>query len=79
MGTLGPRGRRRGSSSSAGKSWFHQDLQVLAMQAQTRTPLVPSVPVPPEQWSGTHDEGMKQHADLARFRCGAAVPLALLA
>lgn len=76
--TFGPRDRRRGGSS-AGKSWFYQDLQVLAMQTDTCTPLVPSVPVPPEQWSGTHGEGMKQYADLARFRRGATVPLALLA
>src|SRR6266487_4897137 len=78
MRTLCPRDRRRGSRLSSRESRFSQDLQILAMQTDTRQPLVPSIPVSPEEWSRSHCQGMEQHADLARFGCCAAVPLALL-
>lgn len=78
MRTLGPRDRRRGSRPSSRENRFSQDLQILAMQTDTRQPLVPSIPVSPEEWSRSHCQGMEQHADLARFGCCAAVPLALL-
>jgi hypothetical protein len=49
------------------------------MEVQTRSPLVSSLPVPPEERSRSHRQGMEQDAHLARFGRCAAVPLALLA
>ena len=80
MRTLGTRDRRRGNSSRGReKSGFHLDLQALAVQMQARSPLVPPVPVPPEQRSRSYPQGMEQHSHLARLGCGASPPLALLA
>lgn len=52
---------------------------MLAMQTETGVPLVPPVPISPEQRSGADQQRMEQHADLARFGRCAPVPLALLA
>lgn len=41
--------------------------------------MLSATPIPPEQWGRTNGERMEQHADLARFGCGAAVPLTRLA
>src|SRR5690348_7857188 len=49
------------------------------MQTQTGVPLVPPVPVSPEEWSRGYRQGMKQAADLARFARLAPAPLALFA
>src|SRR6266568_2753346 len=79
MRPLGPRNRRRGRSRGPLESWLHLDLQVLAMQTQAGVPLVPSVPVSPEEGSRAYRQGMKQDAHLARFGRGPPVPLALVA
>src|SRR5258708_27795343 len=39
--------------------------------------MVPTTPITPEQGRGTNDEGMQQHAHLARLSGGAALPLTL--
>lgn len=51
---------------------------MLAMQTQASVPLVPSVPVSPEERCRSHRKRMEQDAHLARFSCCAATPLALL-
>src|SRR6266705_2629180 len=79
MRPLGPRNRRRGRSRGPLESWLHLDLQVLAMQTQAGVPLLPSVPVSPEEGSRAYRQGMKQDAHLARFGRGPPVPLALVA
>src|SRR5690349_17931090 len=79
MRALGPRNRRRGRSICSGESRFHLEVQVLAMQTDTRSPLVPSAPVSPEQRSQSHWQRMEQDTHLTRFGRGASVPLALLA
>ncbi len=78
MRPLLPGDRRWGRSNRSREGRFHLDVQVLAMQTQTGMPLVSPVPVPPEQRSRSHRQGMKQDAHLARFRRCTAVPLALL-
>jgi hypothetical protein len=52
---------------------------MLAMQTQAGAPLVPSVPISPEEGSRASWEGMKQEAHLARCARVAAVPVARLA
>jgi hypothetical protein len=79
MRPLGPRHRRRGRSRGPLESWLHLDREVLAMQTQAGVPLVPSVPVSPEERSRAYRQGMKQDAHLARFGRGPPVPLALVA
>ena len=79
MRPLGPRDRRRGSSRGSRESWLQLHLQVLAMQTQAGLPLVPSVPVSPEERSRAYRQGMEQDAHLARFGRGPPVPLALVA
>src|SRR5713226_8357388 len=39
--------------------------------------MVPTTPITPEQGRGTNDEGMQQHAHLARLGGGPALPLTL--
>src|SRR5713226_7567146 len=51
MRPLGPRNRGRGRSRGPLESWLHLDREVLAMQTQAGVPLVPSVPVSPEERS----------------------------
>src|SRR5438128_3400091 len=46
-------------------------------QLLARPSLVPTTPITPEQGRGTNDEGMQQHAHLARLGGGAALPLTL--
>jgi hypothetical protein len=76
---LCPRDRRRGRSRGSLESWLHLDREVLAMQTQAGVPLVPSVPVSPEERSRAYRQGMKQDAHLARFGRGTPTPLALVA
>lgn len=78
MRPLSPRDRRRGDDRGRRQNWPHLDVQALAVQVQTRLPLVPAVPVPPEQRSRPHHQRMEQDAYLARFGRGTAAPLALL-
>ena len=79
MRAFGPREHRRGRSRGALEGWLHLDLQVLAMQTQTGVPLVPPMPVSPEERSRADRQGMKQNAHLARLGRGPPVPLALVA
>ncbi len=78
MRTLGTRDRGRSSGFGGGKGWLSLDVQALAMQVETCLPLVSPIPVPPQQRSRSHRQGMEQDADLARFACFAPAPLALL-
>ena len=62
--------------------WQVPDLYLdtlMAQQLYTHTSVVPTAPVSPEQGRRTDDERMQEHADLARLRISAAIPLALLA
>jgi hypothetical protein len=78
MRPLGPREYRRRRSNRSGEGRFQLNVQAVAVQTQTGSSLVSSAPVPPEQWSCPHLQGMEQHTHLARFVRCAAVPLALL-
>jgi hypothetical protein len=75
MRTLGPREYERGNSWSGREIWLYLDVQALAVQVDTRPPLVSSVPVSPEQRSRSHLQGMEQDAHLTRFGRCTAVPL----
>ena len=78
MRALNTRDHRRGRSISSGESRFYLEVQMLAMQTETRSPLVPSAPVSPKQRSRSHRQGMEQDAHLARFGRCVSTPLALL-
>src|SRR5437868_1372569 len=52
---------------------------LLTEQLYARPSMVATIPVMPEQRSRPNDEGMQQHAHLARLRGGSALPLTLLA
>src|SRR5581483_323772 len=79
MCALSPRDRRRRRCIVSLEGRFRLDFQMLAMQTEARSPLVPSVPVPPKKRSRSHRKRMEQHTHLARFVRGAAIPLAFLA
>jgi hypothetical protein len=51
----------------------------MAKQVDAGTSMNPSTPVSPEERFSADHEWMQQHADLARFLGGVAMPLALLA
>ena len=53
-------GQRR-DSWIGGESRLHLDLQVLAVQLQTCSPMLPSAPVTPKQRSRAHGKRVQQH------------------
>ncbi len=83
MGTLGTGKRRRRdgwSGSVRAIPRLHLNLDALGTkELDTRMPMNPSTPVLPEERLTSDDEGMEEHADLARHSSGGAIPLALLA
>jgi hypothetical protein len=83
MGTLGT-GKRRGSDGWSGSvraiPRLHLNFDALGTkELHARAPMNPSTPVIPEERLTPDDEGMQEHADLARLCGGVAIPLALLA
>ena len=78
MGTLGSRDHRRKDGWGERSNWLHLDVQALAVQVDTRLPLVPPVPVSPEERGRSQHQGMEQEAHLAWFARGAPAPLAVL-
>src|SRR5690348_1630323 len=77
MSTLGT-GKRRSSDGERGIPSLQLDLHPLVTkQVDTGTPMTPSIPVTPEDWSRTDHHWMQQHADLTWLRGGPAIPLAL--
>ena len=73
--------RRRNNGRSGGRSIrFHLHLHALvAKEMDAGMPMNPATPVIPSDGFTPDHERMKQHADLARFGCGAALPLTLVA
>jgi hypothetical protein len=67
-------GRRNGGR----RREAHLDA-LMSHELHTGAPMFPSAGVAPEERSRTNGKRMQQHADLARFGCGAAVPLTLVA
>ena len=62
-----------------GESSSHQYLQmVMAQKLHTHSSMLSPAPVTPEQRLIPDGEWMQQHADLAWFRGGIAIPLTLL-
>jgi len=71
---------RHGCVGSGGwESRLYLGLQALAVQVQAGPPMQPPAPITPEQRSRPHRQRMQQHADLARLRYSAALPLTLFA
>src|SRR5206468_11815 len=61
-------------------SELHLDLHALVTkQLHAHPSMVSATPVPPEDGLRTDGQWMQQHANLAGFRSGAAIPLTLLA
>ena len=59
---------------------LHLDLHALVTkQLHAHPSMVSATPVPPEDGLRTDGQWMQQHANLAGFRSGAAIPLTLLA
>ncbi len=83
MGALGAgeRGRRdMWSDSRWAHTPLHLNLDALGTnEVDTGTSMLSATPIPPEERFIPHDERMQEHAHLARFFGGAAIPLALLA
>ena len=80
MGTLraGQDHFRAAKRNCGGRRQAHLDALV-SHELDTGTPVLSAAPISPEQRCGTHPERMQQHADLARLRGRAALPLALFA
>jgi hypothetical protein len=73
-------GERRGNDSPRSISRLHLDFHPLVVkQLDASTPMNPSTPVTPEDWSRTDRHWVQQNTHLARLCCRAAIPLALLA
>jgi hypothetical protein len=71
---------RRGSDNASRITRQHLDFYPLRVkQLDACTPMNSSTLFSPEERFGANDKRMEEHADLARFRGGAAVPLTLLA
>lgn len=81
VGTLSTREQRERSGWSGGVRAiprFHLDLDTLMpKELNTCAPMDPSTPIMPEERLTPHDEGMQQHADLARLCRGTSIPLTL--
>src|SRR5439155_22731590 len=59
---------------------LHLDLHALVTkQLHAHPSMVSATPVPPEDGLRTDGQWMQQHANLAGFRSGTAIPLTLLA
>lgn len=70
----------RSSSSRRKWQWRHAHINALvAHELQAGPPMLSAAPILPKQRRGTNDEGMHEHADLARFCRGVTIPLTLLA
>jgi len=80
MGTLGTgKGHRLDDQAGRGRRLdLYLDV-LMAQQLDARASVVPTNPVTPKDGLWTNDQWMQQHAHLARFRGGAAIPLTLLA
>lgn len=77
---LRPRKDRRSGAALAGWTLRLPDLDLLIThQLHTGSPMLSAAPVMPEERRCCDREGMQQDTDLARFCCGVAIPLALLA
>jgi hypothetical protein len=63
---------------SLGRRWHLHIHSLAAQQLDTRASMLPAAPVTPSQGGWTDNEGMQQHAHLARLRRGVALPLTLL-
>jgi hypothetical protein len=62
-----------------GDGWRQAPLEaVVSHELHAGAPVLSAAPISPEQRCGTHPQRMQQDTDLARLRCGAAIPLTLL-
>ncbi len=72
--------RRRRARWSDRKTLFYPHLHALVTkELHTRSPMLPTTPILPEDGEGPDDQWMQKHTHLTRLRGGAAVPLTLLA